>query len=57
MAINTFAEKALKFLSVLDEVYALQSKTANLDNAALTQSFVGTNKIKLPKISVDGAGN
>lgn len=57
MAINTFAEKALKFLSVLDEVYALQSKTASLDNSALAQSFVGTNKIKLPKISVDGAGN
>lgn len=57
MAINTFAEKALKFLSVLDEVYVNQAKTADLDSAALAQNFVGTNKIKFPKISVDGAGD
>lgn len=57
MAINTFAEKALKFLSVLDEIYVNQAKTADLDSAALAQNFVGTNKIKFPKISVDGAGD
>ena len=57
MAINTFAEKALKFIGVLDEVYQKQSLTAILDDVNLASQFVGTNKIKLPKISVDGAGN
>lgn len=57
MAINTFAEKAVKFMGILDEVYQRESLTANLDDAALAQQFVGTNKVKIPKISVDGAGN
>lgn len=57
MAINTFAEKATKFLSVLDEVYQAQAKTADLDSSTLAGQFVGTNKVKLPKVSVDGAGN
>ncbi|KAF5035725.1 hypothetical protein DSECCO2_582630 [anaerobic digester metagenome] len=57
MAINTFAEKATKFLSVLDEVYKRGSLTAILDDAALASQFVGTKTIKLPKLSVDGAGD
>lgn len=57
MAINTFAEKAVKFLPVLDEVYQRGSLTAILDDAALAAQFVGTNAVKLPKISVDGAGD
>lgn len=57
MAINTFAEKSTKFLSVLDEVYQAQAKTADLDSSTLVGQFVGTNKVKLPKVSVDGAGN
>lgn len=57
MAINTFAEKATKFLSVLDEVYKRGSLTAILDDAALASQFVGTKSIKLPKLSVDGAGD
>jgi len=56
MAINTFAEKAVKFLSVLDEVYQAQAKTADLDSATLAAAFVGTSAVKLPKITVDGAG-
>ena len=57
MPINTFAEKVTKFLPVLDEIYQYNAVTANLDDATLAGQFVGTNKIKLPKISVDGAGN
>ena len=57
MAINTFTEKVTKFLSILDLIYLHGAKTANLDDAALATQFVGTNKIKLPKVSVDGAGN
>ncbi len=57
MAINTFSEKVTKFLTVLDLIYLNGAKTANLDDAALATQFVGTNKIKLPKVSVDGAGN
>lgn len=57
MPINTFTEKAVKFLAVLDELYQKGALTASLDSAAMASQFVGTNKIKLPKISVDGAGN
>lgn len=57
MAINTFSEKAIKFIGVLDAIYENTSLTAFLDDAALASQFVGTNKIKLPKISVDGAGD
>lgn len=57
MPINTFSEKVTKFLTILDLVYLNGAKTANLDDAALKEQFIGTNKIKLPKISVDGAGN
>ncbi len=57
MAINTFAEKATKYLSVLDEVYKRGAIASVLDDAALAEQFVGTKSIKLPKISVDGAGD
>lgn len=57
MAINTFAEKVTAYMPVLDQIYKYGAVTANLDDAALASQFVGTNKIKLPKISVDGAGN
>lgn len=57
MAINTFSEKAVKFIDVLDEVYQRQALTALLDDPALAQQFIGTNRIMLPKVSVDGAGD
>jgi len=57
MAINSFSEKVTKFLAVLDLLYLNGAKTAMLDDAALQQQFIGTNKIKRPKVSVDGAGN
>lgn len=57
MAINTFAEKAVKFLAVLDELYQKNALTAALNSPTLASQFVGTNKIKLPKVSVDGAGD
>lgn len=56
MAINTFSEKVTKFLLVLDLIYVQLAKTSDLDDAALATQFIGTNKIKLPKVSVDGAG-
>lgn len=54
---NTFAEKAVKFLPLLDEVYQRTSITSILDDAALASQFVGTKSVKLPKVSVDGAGD
>lgn len=57
MAINTFSEKAVAFMPILDEIYQNAAVTANLDDPVLAQSFVGTHTIKLPKITVDGAGN
>lgn len=54
---NTFTEKATKFLSVLDEVYQRGAITAMLDDAALANQFAGTKTIKLPRITVDGAGD
>lgn len=55
MSINTFAEKATKFLSVLDEIYARESLTAMLEQPGV--KFDGTKTVKLPKISMDGAGD
>lgn len=54
---NTFTEKATKFLDVLDEVYRRGAVTAMLDDAALASQFAGARTIKLPKIAVDGAGD
>ncbi|TQI68998.1 hypothetical protein [Clostridium sp. KNHs216] len=56
MPINTFSEKVTKFIPILDLIYKQVSKTSDLDDSALATQFVGTNKIKLPKVSVDGAG-
>ena len=56
MPINTFTEKVTKFIPILDLIYKQGAKTADLDDAALATQFIGTNKIKLPKVSVDGAG-
>lgn len=52
---NTFAEKAVKFIPVLDKIYKKGSVTAFLDKA--NAIWVGTNKIKRPKIVVEGAGD
>ena len=57
MAINTFSEKAVKFIPLLDEIYQRASLTAMLDDPSLAAQFVGTKTVKLPKISVDGAGD
>lgn len=57
MAINTFVEKATRFLTILDEIYRKQAITAVLDDPSMAARFVGTNKIKLPKIEMDGAAN
>ncbi|MFV0497953.1 MAG: hypothetical protein ACK5L0_07300 [Candidatus Fimivivens sp.] len=54
---NTFTEKATKFLDVLDEAYRRGAITAMLDDAALTGQFAGAKTIKLPKVAVDGAGD
>ena len=56
MATNNFAEKAVRFTGVLDELYRKHAITAMLDSPALARQFVGANRIKLPKVSVDGAG-
>lgn len=55
MPINTFAEKATKFLSVLDEIFQRESITSDLEISGV--EFIGTKKIKKPKISLDGAGD
>ena len=52
---NVFAEKAQKFLPILDEIYAADSLTAILEQPGT--EFVGTNKIRYPKITLDGAAN
>ena len=52
---NTFTEKAVKFLPILDEVYQKEAVTAILDDPLLTARAAGGNKIMLPKVSVDGA--
>ncbi|MEG0475028.1 MAG: hypothetical protein RR548_04945 [Carnobacterium sp.] len=55
MSINTFAEKATKFLSVLDQIYARESLTSMLETSGV--KFDGTKTVKYPKISMDGAGD
>lgn len=57
MAINKFTEKVTKFLTILDLIYQNGAKTAILDDPVLATQFTGTKTIKLPKVSVDGAGN
>ena len=43
MAINTFAEKATKYLSILDEIYQKQALTSILDSPSLATQCDGTN--------------
>lgn len=52
---NTFVEKVQKFVPILDEVYAHASKTAILEDTAAL--WVGTNKVRMPKIEMDGAAD
>lgn len=52
---NTFTEKAQKYMSILDEIYQAESLTAILEQP--DTEFVGTNKVKYPKISLDGAAD
>lgn len=52
---NTFAEKAVKFQPILDEIYQKESVTAILeDNKA---EFDGTKTVKYPKIDMEGLGD
>lgn len=52
---NTFAEKATKYMGILDEIYQKEAVTAMLEQAGT--EFVGTNKVKYPKITMDGAAD
>ncbi len=52
---NAFAEKATKFLPILDEVYKKEAVTSILEAPGV--QFSGTRKIKVPKITLDGAGD
>lgn len=52
---NTFTEKAQRYMSVLDEIYQRESLTAILEQAGT--EFVGTNKVRYPKIALDGAAD
>lgn len=54
-ATNTFAEKATKFLPILDEIYKKESCTSMLEVGGV--QFSGTRTIKKPKISMDGAAD
>lgn len=52
---NTFNEKVQRFMPILDEIYKRNAVTSILEDSSTL--WVGTNKIKLPKISLDGAGD
>lgn len=52
---NTFSERAVKFTTVLDLVYKRSSVTAILEASGIL--WDGTNAVKMPKISMDGAGD
>jgi len=52
---NTFTEKVQRFMPVLDEIYKQAAKTSIIEDS--TAMWTGTNKIRLPKISLDGAGD
>lgn len=54
---NSFAEKAVRFVDVLDEVYKREALTAILDVAPEVLQFDGTKTVKLPKVLVDGAAD
>ena len=49
---------AKKYISLLDEVYQAESKTAILDSdASLTRAGANTNEIVIPKMLLDGLGD
>jgi len=52
---NTFSEKVTRFTPILDEIYAKGSLTAFLEKDSAM--WIGTNKIKMPMIDIDGAGD
>ena len=52
---NTFTAKAQKYLTVLDEIYQRESLTAILEQPGA--EFVGANKVRIPKIGLDGAAD
>lgn len=52
---NVFAEKATKYVDILDEVYKREAMTSMLDIAPEAMQFDGTKFVKIPKVVVDGA--
>lgn len=54
---NTFAEKAVSFMPMLDEIYTRESLTSFLEMNPMVVMFNGTNAVKLPKIVIDGHGD
>ena len=52
---NTFTAKAQKYMTVLDEIYKAEALTAILEQP--DTEFVGANKVRFPKIALDGAGD
>lgn len=52
---NTFSEKVTRFTGILDKKYIKESVTAFLEKDAA--KWVGTNKIKVPSIEMDGAAD
>ena len=54
---NSFAEKAVAFIPILDEIYQKESLTSFLEMNPMTVMFDGTKTVKLPKIVIDGAGD
>lgn len=52
---NTFTEKVQRFMPILDEIYKRAAVTSIIEDA--TAMWIGTNKIRLPKIELDGAAD
>jgi hypothetical protein len=52
---NTFTEKVQRFLPILDEIYKRNAVTSIIEDSSAI--WVGTNKIRLPKIELDGAAD
>ena len=52
---TTFAEQAIKFVGILDEVYQKEAVTSILETNGV--DFSGTAKVKVPSIIIDGAAD
>jgi len=52
---NTFVEKVQRFMPILDEIYKRGAVTSIIEDSAAM--WIGTNKIRLPKIELDGAAD